>query len=135
MVFGKSMAVILVPLLNQCADITRTALGTGISFAIAFQRWLNSLSSIPFIGEPWPINKTGMIDSCSFRSPVNLLNADKLFIVLLPCLFCLPYPYRRGIDALDSSPLTTTIERLCFRSRHRFSSLMIRTANLRLHRY
>ena len=55
--FGKSIAVIFFPSLNQCAGVTNTALGTGVSFAIAFQRWLNSLSAMPFIGAPWPINK------------------------------------------------------------------------------
>lgn len=45
------------------------------STAIFFQRRLKSLSSIPFIGEPCPINKTGMKCSCFFRLLVNQLNA------------------------------------------------------------
>src|SRR5690242_528735 len=81
------MAVTRVPLVNQWAETTNTADGTGICFPMSSHLLLNSLSSIPFIGEPWPTNKTGMRYSRSFRSLVNLLNSDILFIFKTPFLF------------------------------------------------
>src|SRR5574343_2107749 len=65
MVFGFGIAVTIVPLVNQCAETTTTALGVGISFPICCQRFENSLSSIAFIGEPCPMNKTGSFSSSS----------------------------------------------------------------------
>ena len=72
MVFGFSIAVICVPVVNQWADITKTALGFGISFPNFAQVLENSLSSIPFIGEPCPMNNTGSLISSSFKSLVQL---------------------------------------------------------------
>src|SRR5690606_27688578 len=60
MVFGLSIAVMKVPLVSQWAETTSTAFGVGILFAMAAQPWLYAFSNIPFMGEPWPMNKTGI---------------------------------------------------------------------------
>src|SRR5690606_8725860 len=73
MVLGSSIAVTCVPLVSQCAEITNTAFGLVTSRPIFAQVRENSLSSMPFIGEPWPMNKTGSFSSCSFRSSVQFL--------------------------------------------------------------
>src|SRR4051812_32672017 len=101
MVLGKSIAVILVPLVNQCADITSTALGVGISFAICVHRRLNSVSSIPFMGEPCPTNRTGITCSCSGKSLVNLLNAGNVAIPI-------------ALVAIVFMNCFLSIEQLCF---------------------
>jgi hypothetical protein len=60
---------------NQWAEITSTALGVGISLANDVHRLLNSLSSMPFIGDPCPTNKTGMRKLCSGKLSVKVLNS------------------------------------------------------------
>lgn len=77
------MAVIRVPRVNQCADTTRIALGVGISLAILVQRFENSLSSIPFMGDPCPINSTGINCDWVSRPAVNVLKSDKSAIVVI----------------------------------------------------
>src|SRR3989338_640586 len=61
MVLGFCIPVTADPTLSQCAEIQIIAFGVGISSANFFQRRLNSLSSIAFIGEPCPINNTGIL--------------------------------------------------------------------------
>src|ERR1019366_5698191 len=83
-VSGKSIAVIFVPRLSQWAETTNIAFGVGISFASFAQLSLNWLCSIPFMGEPWPINKTGIRLSCFFRLVVNFLKSDNVVILKNP---------------------------------------------------
>jgi hypothetical protein len=45
-----------------------------------FQRLLNSLSSIPFIGDPCPMKRTGIAFSSSTNVPAKLLNAANVDI-------------------------------------------------------
>jgi hypothetical protein len=82
--FRKSTAVTFVPLVYQWAETTITADGTGISSAIFFHPLLNTLSSIPFIGDPWPINNTGINFSPSFKPPVKFLKADNVDMAAAP---------------------------------------------------
>lgn len=84
MLLGNSMAVIWVPRVNQCAETTNTAFGVGISFAIIVHVWLNPVSSIPFIGEPWPMKRTGITCSLDGNSLVKCLNADKVVMPVAP---------------------------------------------------
>src|SRR5690554_644932 len=63
-----------VPLVSQCAEITKTASGLGISFPNFAQVRENSLSSMPFIGEPWPIKRTAILLVRSFRVCPQLYN-------------------------------------------------------------
>src|SRR5690606_29430919 len=74
MVFGFSIAVTWVPLVSQCAEITKTASGLGISLPNFAQVRENSLFSIPFIGEPCPMNNTGILVLCSFKVWLQLYN-------------------------------------------------------------
>jgi hypothetical protein len=60
MVFGRSMAVTRVPPVSQCADMQRMASGRGSSLPAFSQARPNPLSSMPFIGEPWPTKSTGI---------------------------------------------------------------------------
>src|SRR6267143_2790665 len=60
MVRGCSSPVRKVPGTYQCAEMLRMALGSGSSLASLWKPRLHSLSSIAFIGEPWPTNRTGM---------------------------------------------------------------------------
>jgi len=60
MVLGLSSFMILVPCVYQCADMDNITSGFGILSAIALQALVYSLSSMAFIGDPWPTNKTGI---------------------------------------------------------------------------
>src|SRR6185295_564237 len=80
MVFGFSMAVTWVPFVNQWAEIQSTALGGSSSLPIFSHVALNSLSSMPFIGEPCPINRSGVFFSCSSRVMLNLWRSFNEFM-------------------------------------------------------
>src|SRR5690349_15937722 len=60
MVFGCSSAVRKLPLVYQCADTAITARGFGSVAASSLKAFDQRLSSIAFIGEPWPTNRAGM---------------------------------------------------------------------------
>jgi hypothetical protein len=47
-------------MVSQCAEIQTIALGRGSFLPNASQDRLKSLSSMVFIGEPWPINTAGI---------------------------------------------------------------------------
>ena len=50
-----------VPFTNQCAEITRIALGCGTKSRSEANPRLQRLSSMTFIGEPCPANITGIL--------------------------------------------------------------------------
>lgn len=54
------MAVTEVERVYQWAETQSTAAGFGSSLPNSSHRRLKSLSSMPFIGEPWPTNNTGI---------------------------------------------------------------------------
>ena len=54
------MPVRNVPRTNQCAEIDKIAFGRGSKPAIARKPWLQTLSSMAFMGEPCPTNRTGI---------------------------------------------------------------------------
>src|SRR6185295_8473969 len=60
MVSGRSAPLVRTPFVSQCADTHSTALGLAIRRAIAAQPRRNSLSSIAFIGDPWPRKSAGV---------------------------------------------------------------------------
>src|SRR5258706_5617858 len=60
MVLGASSMVTAIPSVSQCADIARMALGQGNSSGNAAHARLQELSSMAFIGEPWPMNRAGI---------------------------------------------------------------------------
>src|SRR5512139_3848396 len=60
MVSGRSLPVRCVPGTNQGADTARMAFGCGRRAARARNPPLQTLSSMAFMGEPWPTNTTGM---------------------------------------------------------------------------
>jgi len=59
-VLGACIAVAAVPSATQCAEMQRMADGAGIACAIFFQPEENSFFSIAFMGEPWPMKRTGI---------------------------------------------------------------------------
>src|SRR6185369_10775987 len=60
MVLGRSFAVVKVPATYQCAETARMAFGRGSARARSRKPRLQPLSSIAFIGLPWPTKRTGM---------------------------------------------------------------------------
>src|SRR4051812_20342713 len=58
--FGGSSPGAKGPDTYQCAEMLRMAFGSGSSPASFWKPRLQSLSSMAFIGEPWPTNRTGM---------------------------------------------------------------------------
>ena len=84
------MAVTNVPFVSQCAEIHKMAFGVGNVRATICHPLENSLSSIPFIGLPCPINKTGICglsESSGAMGPTlhRLLKRYHIF-----CYFYLP---------------------------------------------
>jgi hypothetical protein len=60
MVSGAGLDVTPTPWVSQWAETQRIALGRGRAWPIAAQPRRKSLSSMAFIGEPWPMKSTGM---------------------------------------------------------------------------
>ena len=60
MVFGCRSPVTKVPGTYQCAETERMALGSGRRPASERKPRLQTLSSMAFIGEPWPTKRTGI---------------------------------------------------------------------------
>src|SRR5690349_24838999 len=60
MVRGRSSPVVQVPGTYQWAEMLRMALGSGSSPPSSWNPRLLWLSSMAFIGDPWPTNRTGM---------------------------------------------------------------------------
>ena len=81
-VFGLAIVVTLVVLVSQCADIDNIACGLGSCLPSFLQLLLNSLSSMAFIGLPWPINITGMRGDGARLFP-NDSNADNVDIPVM----------------------------------------------------
>src|SRR6218665_2394285 len=79
MVFGISIAVTKVPLVNQCAEIQIIAFGFGISLLIFRKPCTKIFSSMAFIGEPCPRNRTGIF--CVVRKLSEMLERSLRFIV------------------------------------------------------
>ena len=48
------------PFVNQCAEITITAVGLGRFLPNAARLPVKSFFNMMFIGEPWPMNNTGI---------------------------------------------------------------------------
>src|SRR6185312_5638462 len=72
MVSGRGEAVTPTPRVSQCADTHNTARGRGNVSPRRCHSRRQELSSIAFIGEPWPRNRTGIrmfvfIDATSVR--------------------------------------------------------------------
>jgi hypothetical protein len=61
MVFGFSTASTSDPAVTQCAQTTQTAFGLGKRGASVSSVFVNAFSSIAFIGDPCPTNKTGIL--------------------------------------------------------------------------
>src|SRR6059036_2914842 len=60
MVSGRGLPVVCVPRTYQCAEIDRIARGVRIAAPRALKPRLQTLSSIAFMGEPWPTKRTGI---------------------------------------------------------------------------
>jgi hypothetical protein len=65
----------VVPRVIQWAETQRMAAGVGKASPISAQPRLNPVSTIAFIGLPWPTNSAG-IRSLGRSCPLNLLVAD-----------------------------------------------------------
>lgn len=68
--------------MSQCAEIDRMACGRGNCLPILRQLWLNWLSSMAFIGLPWPINITGIRGDGARLLPKDS-NADSVDIPVM----------------------------------------------------
>ena len=79
MVFGCAMLVTLVPFVSQCADTESIACGRGSVVPSACQLWLYLLSSMAFMGLPWPMNSTGILCDGARLLPSDA-NADNVDI-------------------------------------------------------
>src|SRR5579875_2951087 len=81
MVSGCGDAVIATSRVSQCADTHSTARGRGCVSARRRHARRQGLSSIAFIGEPWPMNSTGIrafISAGSMRGPRNSSSRAKI---------------------------------------------------------
>ena len=61
LVSGAGDPVTRAPGVSQCADTHTIARGRGSAGPSARQASDQSLSSMAFIGEPWPMNRTGIV--------------------------------------------------------------------------
>src|SRR5690606_35218755 len=78
---GFGCAVRYVPFTNQCAEIATMALGFGTRPRNAANPRLKRLSSIAFIGEPWPTNTTGIR---SVRAVLGPALVSSGFVIAFP---------------------------------------------------
>ena len=77
MVLGCIIDVTAVPRVSQCAEMQRTAVGTGNSLPSCLHSFVQTFVSIAFIGLPWPINSTGIrSDFGKLASDVNVASTD-----------------------------------------------------------
>ena len=58
---GRSFAITRTPSVTQCAETITMALGFGNRPAISAQAREEGVSSIAFMGEPWPMKRAGAL--------------------------------------------------------------------------
>ena len=57
---GRADACTWLPRVTQCAETTQIAVGRGSSLPSCTNACVKRLDSMAFIGDPWPINSTGV---------------------------------------------------------------------------